>query len=60
MKKWEYPAHGIDPLDAALSEAGKLLGRKGGKTTSEAKAQAARRNGQKGGRPKNAKEEDKE
>lgn len=59
MHNWQYPDHGIDDLDAALSEAGKLLGRKGGKASSEAKTAAARRNGQKGGRPpKNTTEED--
>lgn len=46
-----------DSIDLALSEAGKLLGRKGGlaggKSKSERKRMAARENGKKGGRPRN-------
>ena len=37
--------------DLDLSKAAAALGRKGGASTSEAKAQAARDNGKKGGRP---------
>lgn len=36
-------------------EAAAILGRKGGKSTSEAKAAAARENGKRGGRPRKAK-----
>ena len=39
--------------DLDLSKAAAALGRKGGASTSEAKAQAARDNGKKGGRPRN-------
>jgi general stress protein YciG len=41
----------------AKNRAAVSLGRKGGKTTSDAKAKAARENGKKGGRP--AKDDDK-
>ena len=48
-----------DSIDLALSDAGKLLGRKGGlsggKSKSERKRIAARENGKLGGRPKKGK-----
>jgi hypothetical protein len=43
-----------------LNKAAALLGRLGGKSTSEAKRRAARMNGKKGGRPKKTKDEDKD
>jgi hypothetical protein len=42
-----------------LNKAAALLGRLGGKSTSEAKRRAARMNGKKGGRPKKNKDKDK-
>lgn len=39
-------------LDAGVPEAGKMLGVRGGAVTSLAKAEAARRNGARGGRPR--------
>jgi hypothetical protein len=38
-----------------LSNAAATLGRKGGKATTDAKVEASRENGQKGGRPKGSK-----
>ena len=38
--------------DVKISEAAAALGRKGGKSKSEAKAKAARENGKLGGRPR--------
>jgi len=43
-----------------LNKAAALLGRLGGKSTSEAKKRAARLNGKKGGRPKKKKDKDKD
>ena len=43
-----------------LNKAAALLGRLGGKSTSEAKKRAARMNGKKGGRPKKKRDEDKD
>jgi len=40
-----------DGLDGITSQAAALLGRRGGKSTSESKQAAARMNGQRGGRP---------
>lgn len=44
--------HVIEALEA-LSAAAAVLGRKGGQATSEAKAEAARVNAKRGGRPRN-------
>lgn len=38
-----------------ISQAAAAMGRKGGQSTSEAKRQAVRENGKKGGRPKGSK-----
>lgn len=38
--------------DLGFKEAARLLGRKGGKATTKAKAAAARENGKQGGRPR--------
>jgi hypothetical protein len=40
-----------------MNKAAQALGRLGGKATSEAKAEASRKNGKKGGRPKKQKTE---
>jgi len=42
-------------MAARKNKAAVALGRKGGSATSEAKAEASRENGKKGGRPKKAK-----
>lgn len=42
----------VDPVAAAVQAAATELGRKGGASTSEAKAAASRANGRKGGRPR--------
>lgn len=58
---WEWELFRIDSVDQReyenylASQAAAQLGRKGGKSNSEAKQQAARANGLKGGRPKNPK-----
>lgn len=39
-------------MDRELSEAARLLGRKGGQVSTPKKAAAARENGKKGGRPR--------
>ena len=45
-------ARGVFGSKVWMSEVAKELGRRGGRVRSEAKAAAARRNGQKGGRPR--------
>jgi hypothetical protein len=47
-KRWAYPLSVENPAAAF----GRLGGQVGGKSTSEAKAEAARANGAKGGRPR--------
>ena len=46
-------ARGVFGSREWMSEVARELGRRGGRVRSEAKAAAARRNGQKGGRPRN-------
>jgi hypothetical protein len=55
--KKETEAVGIrkEELAPSITEAATLLGTMGGRSTSEAKADAARENGKKGGRPKKGK-----
>lgn len=53
MKKWEIEA--LKAGKGSKTFAAKILGAKGGSVKSEAKAEAARRNGKKGGRPRKKK-----
>lgn len=46
------PLRFIVPSVSSITEAAKLLGRRGGLAKSKAKAAAVRQNGKKGGRPK--------